>query len=306
MRKGSGKYGDRRVLVCIPAYNEGKTIGGIIDKAKEISSEIIIYDDGSKDDTRKIAESAGAVVIGNKTNRGYGMAIRELFRVARKENVDIMVTLDSDGQHDPGQIPDLLRPILNDECDIVIGSRFLNKSDSIKVPRYRNLGIKAITRFTRAASFDDLTDAQSGFRAYNREAISKIFLFQNGMSVSTEILLRASENELRISEVPVTVKYDVERSSTSNPVSHGLGVLMSVVQYISLRRPLLFYGLPGLLLMLVATFFIYQAIEMFSSTRYVSTNIIIISIGLAVVGVILLATGAIVHTLVALFRGKFR
>lgn len=300
-------YKNSRILVCIPAYNEAVNIGKIVERAKQVCTGVVVYDDGSTDSTRAVAESRGAVVIGRKTNRGYGAAIRELFKVAVRSGADIMVTLDSDGQHDPDQIPALISPIFEDESDIVIGSRFIGStSSSNRIPRYRDFGIKTITRFARAATYSDLTDAQSGFRAYNKEAITKMNLYNRGMNVSTEILIQASENDLRVSEVPVTVRYDVRRGSTQHPVSHGLGVLMSVIQYISLRHPLLFYGLPGVLFLMVSTLFAGHALELFSSTRYVSTNMIIISIGFAVVGVVLLATAAIVYTLVALFQGKVR
>lgn len=300
------KFLNKRILVCLPAYNEAINIHDVIEKAKEVCSEVVVYDDGSIDNTREMAESAGAVVIGRKTNRGYGAAIRELFKYARKRDADIIVTLDTDGQHDPSQIPLLLKPILDDESDIVVGSRFLSRSESRYIPRYRNFGIKTITRFARAASYRDITDAQSGFRAYSKEALSRIILYQNGMSVSTEILLRANENDLRVNEVPISVSYDMKRSSTSNPLKHGIEVLFSVIQYISLRRPLLFYGLPGIVLLLCATYFTTNALELFSSTRYISTNMIIISIGLAMAGLICLATGVIVYTLVALLRDKVR
>lgn len=292
--------------MCIPAYNEARNIQRVVESARTLGIEVIVYDDGSTDNTREIAEASGAIVIKRKANRGYGAAIRELFNTARRRNADIMVTLDSDGQHDPSQIPLLLDPILKDESDIVVGSRFLTASGTTTIPRYRNFGIKTITRFARAASYNELTDAQSGFRAYNKEAISRISLYQNGMSVSTEILLRASENDLRISEVPIKIEYNVERSSTKNPLFHGLGVLLSVIQHIALRRPLLFYGLPGLALLLCAAYFTSTALDLFSSSRYISTNLIIVSIGLALIGVVLLATGAIVYTLLAVLRGKMR
>jgi glycosyltransferase involved in cell wall biosynthesis len=302
---GKSSYRNSCILVCIPAYNEASNIGNIIQKAKEFCTEVVVYDDGSTDRTREIAEEAGAVVVGRKINRGYGAAIRELFRVAVTKEADIMVTLDSDGQHDPSQIPSLLKPVLDDECDIVIGSRFIGSLPvTSRIPKYRDFGIRTITKFAQAATHSHLTDAQSGFRAYNKEAIARMTLHNKGMSVSTEILIQASENDLRIGEVPVTISYDIKGGSTHNPISHGLGVLMNVIQYISLRHPLLFYGLPGIILLIAAAFFTSYALDLFSSTRYISTNMIIVSIGLSVVGVVLLATGAIVYTLVALFRGR--
>ena len=126
------------------------------------------------------------------------------------------------------------------------------------------------------------------------------------MAVSTEILLRAKEKNLLTTEVPITINYDIKDTSTHNPISHGIGVLYSVFQFVSLRHPLAFYGLPGIALLGVAAFFMKNALHLFSTTGYVSTNMILISVGIAVVGVVLLATAAIVYTLIALLKGKIK
>jgi glycosyltransferase involved in cell wall biosynthesis len=295
-----------KILVCVPAFNEAKNISEIVNKSKKYADGVIVYDDGSTDKTFELATAAGATVIKSAKNTGYGSAIRALFQAAREQNADVMVTLDSDGQHDPDHIPRLLEPVLRQNFDIVIGSRFLNREDREKVPRYRTFGIKTITKLTQRASYSGLTDSQSGFRAYNKNALSKINLFEDGMSVSTEILLRAREKNLLATEVPITVNYQNQDNSTHNPISHGIGVLYSVFQFISLRHPLAFYGLPGIALLGVAALFLKNALNLFSSTGYVSTNMILISIGIAVVGVVLLATAAIVYTLIALLKGKVK
>jgi glycosyltransferase involved in cell wall biosynthesis len=300
------KFIDKKILVCIPAFNEAKTIAEIIMKSKKHADEVIVYDDGSTDDTYDVANSAGATVIRNPKNNGYGVAIRSLFQAAKEQDADIMVTLDSDGQHNPDQIPELIEPLLKQQFDLVIGSRFLNSNDKQKVPRYRSFGIKTITKLTQAASYGGITDSQSGYRAYNRNALSNINLYEDGMAVSIEILLRAKEKKLVITEVPITINYDIEDTSTHNPIRHGIGLLYSVLQFVSLRHPLAFYGLPGIVLLGISAFFIKNALNLFSATGYVSTNMILISVGIAVVGVILLATAAIVYTLVALLKGKVK
>jgi glycosyltransferase involved in cell wall biosynthesis len=298
--------GDVRILVCIPAFNEAKTIEDIIMKSKKHADGVIVYDDGSTDNTYDLAKSSGATVIKSPKNTGYGAAIRALFQAAKDQNADIMITLDSDGQHNPDQIPVLIEPLLKQGVDLVIGSRFLNRNDKERVPRYRSFGIKTITKLTQAASYGGITDAQSGFRAYNKNALSKINLFEDGMAVSIEILLRAKEKNLLTTEVPISINYDVKDTSTHNPISHGVGVLYSVLQFISLRHPLAFYGLPGIALLGVAAFFLRNALHLFSTTGYVSTNMILISVGIAVVGVVLLATAAIVYTLVALLKDRIK
>jgi glycosyltransferase involved in cell wall biosynthesis len=296
---------DSKILVCVPAFNEGENISKIVEQSKRYATAVVVYDDGSTDDTSERARAVGATVIKSPKNTGYGSAIRALFQAAREQDADIMITLDSDGQHNPDQIPSLLKAI-DQGCDIVIGSRFLRNEDSVKVPRYRSFGIKTITRLTQAASYKGITDSQSGFRGYNKNALTKINLFEDGMSVSTEILLRASEKKLSVTEVPITVNYDIGNTSTHNPITHGIAVLYSVFQFISLRHPLASYGLPGIILLGISAFYIKNALNLFSDTGYVSTNMILISVGVAVVGVILLATAVIVYTLVALLKGKIK
>lgn len=296
---------EAKIIVCVPAFNEANSISDIVQKSKKYANQVIVYDDGSRDNTYDIAISAGATVIRNRENNGYGVAIRSLFQAAKEQEADIMVTLDSDGQHNPDEIPYLIER-LKQGFDIVIGSRFLRNDDKEKVPRFRSFGIKTITKLTQTGTSSKITDSQSGFRAYGKDALSKINLFEDGMAVSTEILLRANEKKLSITEVPITINYDIENTSTHNPIRHGIGVLYSVFQFISLRHPMAFYGLPGIALLGIAAYFLRNALHLFSTTGYVSTNMILIAIGIAVVGVVFLATGAILYTLIAFFKGKMK
>ena len=301
----SQKISSNHIIVCIPAFNEEKYIKEIINKAKTFATEVVVYDDGSVDKTAEVAGESGAFVIRNSQNKGYGKALSELFKYSIKRNAHIMVTLDSDGQHDANQIPTIIEPLLKNQADIVIGSRFLKEEDTKHVPSYRSFGIRAITRVTRVACYNKLTDAQSGFRAYNLSAMSNLKLYEDGMAISTEILLKANENNLRIVEVPITDTYNGD-GSTHHPISHGAAIIGHILRYLSFKKPLLFYGLPGLILLAVSSIFMYNALDLFSSTRFVSTNMIIISLGLAIMGILLLATSAIVYTLITLFKGKLK
>jgi glycosyltransferase involved in cell wall biosynthesis len=300
------KKNTSRILVCIPAYNESSKIGKIVNRARAYASEVIVCDDGSTDETAKEAQTAGAIVIRHSVNKGYGSAIKTLFRTAKENNADVMVTLDADGQHDPDQIPNIVEPILNEGFDIVIGSRFLNIHDREKVPSYRSFGIKTLTLLTKAASYRNITDAQSGFRAYSKAALSQIQLNEGGMAISAEILLRASRQNLSIKEVPATVIYDIQGTSTMNPISQGATVLRSIFQFVSIRHPLLFYGVPGIIMLVFATGFFAQALAIFSETRYVSTPLVLLAIGASVIGVLLLITGIILYTVTAVLREKIR
>jgi len=299
-------YNNKKIIVCVPAYNEARHIENIVRDAKPYCTEVIVCDDGSVDNTGELARAAGATVIRHESNRGYGAAIKTLFNTAKIRNADIMITFDSDGQHNPHEIPKIVEPILKQEADIVIGSRFLTADDKKKVPSYRSFGIKTITKFVNAASYDHITDSQNGFRAYGRNAISKLDLYDDGMAISTEILIKAKENNLTIKEVPITVTYDVEDASTHSPISHGASVMNSVIQFISLRHPLSFYGLTGIVCLIMGISFMSVALELFSRTRYVSTPSILISATFVITGIVMLATGVILYTMKALIRGKIK
>ena len=232
-------------IVCIPAYNEEAKINYVVKKALHYVDKVVVCDDGSSDNTVALAKKAGAIVISHKTNQGYGAAISTLFDYCRKNNVEIMVTLDGDGQHNPDQIPDLISVIIKHNVDVVIGSRSLK--DDKNLPSYRKTGIKIITSTINSATNLKVTDSQSGFRAYSKTAIDVIRPTESGMSVSTEILLKISNNGLSMAEVPITVSYHGD-TSTEHPVKHGTHVIGSTLKYVSIKHPMYFYGIPGILL----------------------------------------------------------
>jgi glycosyltransferase involved in cell wall biosynthesis len=210
-----------------------------------------------------------------------------------------MVTLDADGQHDPDYIPRLIEPLIRGEADIVIGSRFLTNEASI--PAYRRIGIRIINWVTGRGS-SRISDTQSGLRAYSRKAIEAISPTETGMGVSTEILLKAEEMGLRIKEIPVKIIYDVKQPSTLNPLIHGIDVVFSTLKHLSIRHPLLFYGVPGTILLLTALISGLMLIHLFNATRYFSLPLAIITIGFGIVGTLLCSIALIVWILVSLIK----
>ena len=216
------------IIVGIPAFNEEKNIAGLIIKLKKIADRIIVCNDGSTDLTSKIAEGLGVTVINHAKNLGYGAAIRSLFLKSKDLDGDILVTFDADGQHRIEDINKVIKPIVNEESDLVIGSRFLDKSEK-EVPQYRKVGIKIITKVTNATIKKQLTDSQSGFRAYSKKVLNELNPSELGMGISTEILIKASAKNFRISEVPIKILYNGD-TSTHNPISHGSSVLLSTIK----------------------------------------------------------------------------
>ena len=137
-----------------------------------MTKTIIVCNDGSSDSTPDIAEKLGAIVINHPKNLGYGSAIQSIFLKAKELGSDILVTFDSDGQHQVSDIENVVEPIIRNASDIVIGSRFLTEADD--VPSYRKFGIKTITKITNAATKNKISDSQSGFRAYNKRVIQEL------------------------------------------------------------------------------------------------------------------------------------
>ncbi|CAD6513876.1 Glycosyltransferase [metagenome] len=290
-----------KIVIGIPAYNEEKNIAAILVKLKKISQDIIVCDDGSNDLTAEIAEKLGAIVIQHKKNLGYGAGIRSIFLKAKEILADILVTFDADGQHRIEDINSVLEPIIKNEADIVIGSRFL--SDETKIPKYRKVGIKTITSITNSSIGEKLSDSQSGFRAYNKKTLEKITPSESGMGVSTEILIKASKEKLKIIETPIVVSYEGD-TSTHNPVSHGISVILSTMKFTSIERPLTFYGIPGIILFSIGLFFIVWTLQIFSETRQITTNIALIGIGGVMIGILFLMTSTILYTIVSVVREK--
>jgi len=133
--------------------------------------------------------------------------------------------------------------------------------------------------------------------------LESLVLTEEGMGVSTEILLKAGENGLKVAEVPVNILYN-EGSSTHNPVVHGVDVVLSTVKHLSMRRPLLFYGLPGLISMGIAAVFWAMTLRIYASIKAISTNITLIALSATFVGLILMTTGILLWVLVSVIREK--
>ncbi|MDC0208147.1 glycosyltransferase family 2 protein [Nitrosopumilus sp.] len=289
------------IVVGIPAFNEEKNIASIILKLKKITNKIIVCNDGSSDLTSKIAEELGATVVNHSKNLGYGAAIRSIFLKAKEMNSDILVTFDADGQHRIEDIEKVIQPIMENKTDIVIGSRFLNKEKD-QVPEYRKVGIKIITKVTNASIHQKITDSQSGFRAYSKKVLEKLTPSDVGMGISTEILIKSSKMEFKISEVPIKILYEGENTSTHNPISHGTSVLFSTIKYTSIEHPLKFYGIPAVIFVIIGLSFSIWSIQIFAETGKIITNITLIGAGTAIIGVILIITSILLYSLVSVVR----
>ena len=291
-----------KIIIGIPAFNEEKNIASIITKLMKITDSIIVCNDGSSDLTSEIAERMGAVVINHKKNLGYGGAIRSIFLKAKELDGDILVTFDADGQHRIEDIENVTTPIINQEAELVIGSRFLDDSEK-EVPQYRKVGIKVITKITNASIKEKLTDSQSGFRAYSKKVVEELNPSELGMGISTEILIKASSKNFKITEVPIRILYSGD-TSTHNPISHGSSVILSTIKYTSIEHPLKFYGIPSIIFFIIGISFTYLTAQYYAEIGRLSTNLTIVAAGTILIAVVLLITSILLYSLVSVVREK--
>ncbi|MEK7580991.1 MAG: glycosyltransferase family 2 protein [Patescibacteria group bacterium] len=197
--------------IVIPAFNEAAVIYKVVKflpkKLKGIKDiRVVVVDDGSTDDTRLQAKKAGAIVLRHPVNRGVGAATKTGIEWARKQSIDLLITFDADGQHNPIDIPRLIKPIIKNEADLVIGSRF-KRQQSIPLDRLiLNWSANLIT-FMLFGIFS--TDSQSGLRAMSKRAIRNLNFKNDRMEFSTEVLIEAKRNKLKTREVPTSAVYTV-------------------------------------------------------------------------------------------------
>ena len=283
------------MIACFPAYNEEGVIGNLIKKTLPLVDSVVVCDDGSSDLTSKEARDAGAFVIRHSSNKGKGAALKSLFDFARHSNADIIVTIDGDGQFLPEEIPKLTKDIEDGKSDIVIGYRFETEKD---MPSYRKFGNKVLDELSKQAANLNLRDTQSGFRAYSKQAIEKIHFKNDGFAADSEILIDASEKNLSISEHNVTVLYNTgNRTSTKNPIRHGSGVFISLLELVLMKRPVTFLGIPGFIILIIGIISSSVTLTLFNETRYFSVPTTLISVGFLTVGIMLILVSGILFSI---------
>jgi len=281
-------------IACIPAYNEERNIAKTIRNVAKFVNQVIVCDDGSTDNTVSEAENTGAYVIKLQKNAGKGAALKEIFKFAKSSNIDIMITIDADGQFVPEEIPLLLKPIIEKKSDIVVGYRF---DDKTEMPKYRKIGNKFLDKITNLAENIGVRDTQSGFRSYSKKAVEIINFKTDGFGADSEILIDAIQKKLKISEEKVTVIYNTGgRTSTKNPISHTVEVITSVVEKIALKHPLKYIGIPGIVLILTSIIFGINLTAMFNETGYFSIPITFIVLGTLVVGTMMILMSILLYS----------
>jgi len=282
-------------IACLPAYNEEQKIYDVVKKTSKFVDKIVVCDDGSNDQTYENAEKAGAIVIKHSTNKGKGATMRTLFDYAKKLDGDVIITMDSDGQFLPEEIPKLVNSLVENNADVVTGYRFENEKD---MPSYRKFGNKVLDKMTNLSTELPVRDSQSGYRAYSKKAINLIKFSTDGFGADSEILINASRKGLKIIEEPVTVIYhDIGKTSSKDPISHSASVVTTLIELVAIKQPLRYLGIPGFILMIIGLIYSIVVIAIFNDTRYFSVPSTLIALGSLIIGLMLLMMSAVLYSI---------
>ncbi len=216
-----------KLFYIIPAFNEADMVAATVADLKDHAPPgvIVVVDDGSTDETGSLALSAGAVVLSHLKNRGYGAASQTGLAYARQQQADIAVPFDADGQHDPNDVSALIGPIVRDECDVVLSSRFIAGASTMNMPKLRRMTLKAGVLFTRLMSRMRVTDAHNGFRAFSRKAIELMQTNLDDMAYASEIHDKIFQHKLSYLEVPCSVKYTEYSMSKGQKSSAAIRII---------------------------------------------------------------------------------
>lgn len=208
------------IVAVIPAYNEEETVGEIVAETKKYADKVIVVDDASKDNTSKEAGKRGAIVVRHKKNSGLGSSLRTGLAKALELKGDIILTLDADGQHDPRYIRKFVEKI-SEGYDFVLGERQL-----YRYPLRKKIGNFFLTHATNFISGTNLKDTESGFRAFRREALKKLYLKAERYEIAVEIIFEVGRNNLRAANIPIGAP----------PYVQGVGALDGLKNFLYLLR----------------------------------------------------------------------
>jgi len=289
-----------RTLVAVPAYNEQRFIGSVVVHLRLLGYDVLVVDDGSSDRTAELAREAGATVERHVENRGKAEAVNTAFRWARRNAVECLVLMDGDAQHDPQEIERLIAPIVQGDADLVIGSRFLDTSDG-SIPPMRRVGQVTMTKLTNLSSGAAVTDSQSGYRAFSRKSIQSLVFASSGFSVEVEMQFQARDLDLEVVEVPIAATY--VDPPKRNVLSHGFQVLDGILRLVGVRRPLFFFGYPGLISLVMGVLLGAYVTYVQQTYSELAIGYGLITVLLLLIGLLSVFTAVILHSIRATVLG---
>jgi len=269
------KSAQMKLTILIPAYGEEATIKQVIQEIpksfESISeTEIIVIDDGSSDNTAKIAKENGATVYSFSQNQGLAKAISYGFRKCLEHKADLLVILDADCQYDAREIPLILQPIMENKADIVLGDRQINQLDHM--PFQKRVGNQMVSKVVSRLVGQTINDAQTGFRAFNKNALNKIHIFST-YTYTQETLLQAKYKGLKILEVPVTFRKRADESRLiSNIFTYAFQTVSLLASTVAFYKSFKFFGLLSAILFIFGLSFSAFLLNHFYSTGNISPH----------------------------------
>lgn len=262
-----------KLSILIPAYNEEKTIGRVITEIPKkmdfiYDIEVIVIDDGSKDKTAEIAKKSGAITFSFTKNKGLAKAISYGFSKCLERDSDILVILDADNQYDSKEIPLILEPILQKKADIVLGDRQVKTLDHMS--GQKKIGNRLVSRVVSSLIGTKISDSQTGFRAFNKEAIRRLNIF-SGYTYTQETLLQAKFKGLRIVQVPITFRKREDKSRLiSNIFTYAARTISLLASTIVFYKSFKFFGILSAILFAIGIGLSVFILNHFYSTGKVS------------------------------------
>ncbi len=287
-----------KLAIYMPALNEEEGIGEVIKSLpKKIEGieeiKVLVVDDGSKDDTAKIAKESGADVVSHNVNKGVGSAFQSAVTYALEKEIDILVSIDADRQFNSEQIPDIIKPILKNEADMVTGNRF-GSGIPENMPKSKYWGNKQMSRLISLISGQKFRDVSCGFRAYNREALMRLNLF-GSFTYTQETILDMVYKGLRVVEFPVDVKYFKGRKSrvAGNILKYAINTSSIILKTLRDYKPMVFFGgLGGIAITAGVICEIFLFIHFFSKgTYYPFKTLGFVGLGFLIFGLLFLMLG---------------
>jgi glycosyltransferase involved in cell wall biosynthesis len=217
---------EKDVFVIIPSYNEGSVVIDTVESLLPFGYSIVVVDDGSTDNSGRLLRSLPVYYLKHPFNLGQGAALQTGANFALRRNARYLVHFDADGQHPANRIASLLRPLRNGECDVVVGSRFLEPEDRLLVPWTRRVLLRGAVILSGLLTGVWLTDAHNGFRAFTRDAARKIHLTENGFAHATEFIEQVRRKGLRLLEAPVSIRYTAYSRAKGQSAISGVNILI--------------------------------------------------------------------------------
>ena len=261
------------LTVLIPAFNEENTIKKVINEIPEKiplidKIEVMVVDDGSSDNTLKISKEAGARVISFKKNQGRAKAVSEGFKRFLQSGSDILVLTDADDQYDSGEIPLIVKPITDESADMVLGDRQVKKLDHMKFGN--KIGNRMVTKTLSSLIKMEISDGQSGFRAYTRETVAKLHIFSS-YTFTQETLIETKFKGLKMVNVPITFRKRADKSRLiSNIFSYASKTLTIVSATIIYYRAVKFFSVLSIILYVIGASFSLFVLNHFYETGSVA------------------------------------